>query len=624
MKTKSYSTLQEHDIHVPDRPILDGTFKNCCVEFIRYSCQGLNYTGEPAPETGTSHDFNCDVDRLCLENAVVRFLNSGTRDAAFDVYVSYCEIFKPFGAGYDSTRCLVELLAEHEENSSSLLMKHRDHYSHSVYVYLMGLCVFQNNPTIRQAYTDCYQLSDGPQACNHFLEYWGIASLFHDIGYPFEIAHQQMKVYACILEGIESHAIDSVNSYSPFISYRRIDHFAQTDMGGTTVDLNDFFAQAIAHRIGEKYGISQEELAAILKDRAVNEVPEKGGYLYMDHAYFSGLIATKKYAQGHPDQTEIPKPVLDALVAIILHNSLFKFSIRKKSPGLSIGDGQPLAYLLMLCDELQCWNRTSYGQNSRNAIFPYEFDMAVTPETGTISATYYFDSALKKGALGSKSHQSLTYADGHCKFVDDIQKIIDVQSAGILLEVTTAFSDNIRKKHAYASNTSYLNIYDFALALNGRYDKNITMTPQSSDQDILDKRQAMVASFEQLSLEFKLSNIAQAKEFAIHLEAIDCFYTDAETDYPMLEEFTEEELAHLARLEHSRWQAEKESMGWVYGTDYSNGAERAKKRHHKDMVPFEQLNHEDILKDSEPMRMMVRLLKLFDGLSIYRMNEENN
>jgi hypothetical protein len=109
---------------------------------------------------------------------------------------------------------LLELLAEHEANASSLLMKHRDHYSHSVYVFLIGLAIYRNHDAVRTAYNERYGLADGPAAACHFLEHWGLTSLFHDIGYPFEIAHQQMKAYVCKLDKRNNDGF----GFAPYVS----------------------------------------------------------------------------------------------------------------------------------------------------------------------------------------------------------------------------------------------------------------------------------------------------------------------------------------------------------------------------------------------------------------------
>ena len=42
----------------------------------------------------------------------------------------------------------------------------------------------------------------------HFLKYWGISALFHDIGYPFELSFEQVK----------SYFKNNIN-YVPFVMY---------------------------------------------------------------------------------------------------------------------------------------------------------------------------------------------------------------------------------------------------------------------------------------------------------------------------------------------------------------------------------------------------------------------
>ena len=189
-KLSSYmgsSVTEMEIIHALIDPMLNGS-----IEAVSYTHLDV-YKRQP-------YNMEKDLDRLSFESAIGRFLSSGSREDAFDIYYCYCEIFKPFGSGYDSTGLLLEMLSEHEANASSLLMKHRDHYSHSVYVFLIGLAIYKNIFAVRYAYNKKYGLKDGKEAACHFLEYWGLASLFHDIGYPFEIAHQQMKAYVCKLD----------------------------------------------------------------------------------------------------------------------------------------------------------------------------------------------------------------------------------------------------------------------------------------------------------------------------------------------------------------------------------------------------------------------------------------
>lgn len=390
-------------------PPIDAQKRNYATEallFLRDWCEDLKFDPKKAnlsDSDGKSvgagqipYNMEMDLNRLSFEKALSRFLVSGTREDAFDIYYCYTEIFKPFGAGYDATGLLLELLSEHETNASSLLMKHRDHYSHAVYVFTIGLAIFKNHEGFRKAYMKKYGLKNKKKAACHFLEFWGLTSLFHDIGYPFEIAHQQMKAYVVKLDPKNNN---DDYGFAPYVSYKNMDEFTRTRVG----DLNKLYAKAIIERLETYLGRTDVEpyyaeyvLGKALKDRAVHDNPNEKDYLYMDHAYFSGLLMAKTYISRHKEidsREKMPEEVMDAFTAIILHNSLFKFTLRSllhtKEP-LRLSDGQPLSYLLMFCDELQCSDRQSYGQNSRGSIYAFDFDMDF--QNG-LSFTYYFDEA---------------------------------------------------------------------------------------------------------------------------------------------------------------------------------------------------------------------------------------
>lgn len=651
-------------VRIPELPKSKRHYGVEALAFLRDCCEDLKFDlsperrdlsdsdGRSAGKNQVPFNMERDLDRLSFETAVGRFLATGSREDAFDIYYCYCEIFKPFGAGYDSTGLLLELLSEYESNASSLLMKHRDHYSHSVYVFLIGLAIYKNHAGVRAAYNAKYGFKDGKEAACHFLEFWGLTSLFHDTGYPFEIAHQQMKAYVCKMDKSNNDAY----GFAPYVSYRNMDEFAISRLG----DLNDLYAKAIIERLRESYLYRTEVepyyaeycLNKSLKDRAIHENPAEKDYLYMDHAYFSGLMIAKTYLARHKridSYEKLPPAVLDAFCAILLHNSLFKFTMRSflhTQEPLRLSDGQPLAYLLMLCDEMQCWDRTSYGQNSRSGIYAFDFDMDFTSDG--MRWTYYYDTTYKSKVLTAKSyrdmlHEGYTKKSGavrndRSKFVDDIDEIIRVK------DVVPAFEPNVKapdpsdiievrieekqkKTGLYLSDSNYLNLYNFALALNGRY-----AGAKTEDE--------MKRAFEDnLSLEYKLSNIAQAKGFAAQLESIGCFYTDRPVDYLPVTDFKalirehghEDDLTKIAIAEHERWCAEKRAMGWDYGNGHvgaitldggkkkNDGIMREHTRLHHDLIDYLGLEAEERFKDSDPMEQMLELIREYDGLTIYRM-----
>ena len=58
---------------------------------------------------------------------------------------------------------MVELLSEYEATGNSLLMKHRDHYSHSVYVFALGLAIYECSESYRDKFRDFYGLGGSPE-----------------------------------------------------------------------------------------------------------------------------------------------------------------------------------------------------------------------------------------------------------------------------------------------------------------------------------------------------------------------------------------------------------------------------------------------------------------------------
>ena len=619
----------------PARDQAATNLERLCLEFIREDCQGLNYSEqEEKGISGIPYNYERDVDRLCFERAIHRFMQTGTKEDAFDIYYCYADIFSPFGKGYKAARVLLETLSEHEGNGSALLMSHRDHYSHSVYVFLLGIAVYKENEAIRKAYNRRFGFGeDGPEACCHFLKQWGLTALFHDVGYPFEIAHQQIKTVAYQLAGKKIGKKDRPGECPPpFVSYGNMNVFTKFIDGDRYLDLNDIFASELEKRFGKKLGLSWQQFYDLLERRAVHSP------LYMDHAYFSGLLMLKRMLSGTDEKgaaaeydfsAKEPVKEMDALIAILLHNSLYRFEFGvigsfKNGDGskrLSLEDGQPLAYLLMLCDELQCWDRTAYGQNTIRQVSPFGADVFF--ENGKIRMEYWFDNTIQEKAVHSAAYQNMQEKpEGSVKFRDDIGEFLMLDSAGGLT-VAPVWKEKKHIANRFISESDYLNLYDFALALNGRYNQKLDPDTDTVDQLGEKEQEALQKELEQdfakLSLEFRLSNLAQAKAYQVHLEKIGCFYNSRAMDYEIVTEFSPEELEKLSVLEHERWMEEKLSMGWVFGTDYQNKLERDLRRIHKDLIPYEDLTKEEKMKDAEPMRLLIRLLDLYDGLRIYRM-----
>jgi hypothetical protein len=258
-------------------------------------------------------------------------------------------------------------------------------------------------------------------------------------------------------------------------------------------------------------------------------------------------------------------------------------------------------------------------------------------------------------------------------FLGDIQKIVDLTQIRLEVETELGSRDEVLKESGrYLSESNFLNLYRFALVLNGRWgsiDEWEKAKEEGKKEEFVsdEKRiQEFTDSFDALSLEYKLSNINQAKAFAKYMNLIGCFYTDKPVVFEPVPHFEPEDLQKIGLPEHKRWLQEHVDMGWTFAekseleklakenvrkntglTDEESDefqkavkAEltrvREQRREHWDMIEdyksdqsevsdeqakknYSRLNGEEQDKDTAPMECMLTLLKMFDGIRIYRL-----
>ncbi len=584
-------------------------------------------------------DLKLDKDKndlSCLKRSLDKFCKTGKKEDAFSVYFCFCEIYKIFGTGYKTIGRLIELLSDHEYHSGELLTKHRDHYSHSVYVFALGLAIYANDKKFAQIYDGFYKTENG---CSHFLKYWGVTSLFHDIGYPFQLAYEQIKAYTRELWGDDKNFCEGKDN--PYVSYDNMNKLVNLQKSvekrcGYVLphkNVNALFACSLADRLNYDLGETYSALSRRFKKQSE----------YMDHAYFSALILFKQIVVSG---VEITRDVLDALTAILLHNSLNRYGLKTARPHQP--SEHPLAYLLVLCDELQNWDRTAFGLVSKKDPLAYKALFEISE--GELKIEYVFnDLRVKIPVLHNESGNEVftyTYRDNLNVLKLQGKKFVDFEKNDFTIKNCDTFVDEIyklikshtqitalykqcasdKKPESFASSDKFINLCDFAVAVHASY-RTAVKRIYGIDEP----------PFEELMLELKLSNIEQAKSYAEKLELINCFYSDKELDYPVVECFVEKDeadggarrdLGFLAREEHLRWVKEKLSAGWKYGTSYiavdENGnrkedkAKRNSEKIHKDIVPYDCLTESEKEKDKIMIKNMVPFLyKYGHGVRIY-------
>jgi len=121
-----------------------------------------------------------------------------------------------------------------------------------------------------------------------------------------------------------------------------------------------------------------------------------------------------------------------------------------------------------------------------------------------------------------------------------------------------------------------------------------------------------VKPWDELAMEFKLSNLNQAQSYEEKLRLIGCKMEPIDATKAAVLEFTAGETLLMAKQEHERWMQEKLEEGWSYSPVRNDD-----KKLHDCLVSWEDLTDEVRNWDMEPVRNIVSILQS-QGYGIYR------
>ncbi|MDR1594503.1 MAG: AAA family ATPase [Prevotellaceae bacterium] len=118
--------------------------------------------------------------------------------------------------------------------------------------------------------------------------------------------------------------------------------------------------------------------------------------------------------------------------------------------------------------------------------------------------------------------------------------------------------------------------------------------------------------WEELAIEFKLSNLNQARSYSEKLALIKCEMALKDENKEAVTAFTDDEVLLMAKQEHQRWMNEKTEDGWIYAPIRDD-----KKKHHNCFAEWDKLSEEVQNWDKEPIRNMIEILKKV-GYGVYK------
>jgi hypothetical protein len=529
-----------------------------------------------------------------LKAAIDAFLDNENEGNAYEVYEIFFMIYQITSenksdidentiSAIDEPNTLLDLvkiMRKYEVNTGDLVEKQRDHFIHSVNVFILGLAIYSQNKHYRDAfrqyvkkspYKKYYRLN-GEFSHEEFLYRWGIAALFHDIGYPVEIIGKQMKKF--VNDGIKSisnsyeveTAID-FKDFNEFNSIRRLnptfgDNYWNVYPEAKFIDLfkpTDIMAFKIAMDFPEL------NIAQVQKhlNRFVSIMGDGG---FIDHGFFSSIIVLNSYGyliqKYSKNQDFFFYPIVDSATAILLHN--YYGNVLRKEPfklGTMHPTRNPLAFLLILCDELQEWNRQPLGVKNKQKSSVNELQIKINDDL--IGVEYI----VKSGALG------LGFSQNKEDFLNSVLSLRGIFRWGLSVLTHVKFENVIRemeKKEVHTPSIILRNVEKLAIKIHEDY---VLKEKADGNKDVIE-------NFNDLTPELKMSNIRQAKSIATKLTLIGCEMApinDEREKYVL----SRDETLDLAIYEHEEWCNEKLANGWVYGPRRNNT-----KKIHPDLVPW--------------------------------------
>lgn len=523
---------------------------------------------------------------------------------------------------------LVKIMKKYEENTGDLIEKQRDHFIHSVNVFLLGLAIYSQNKNYRDAfevyvtkspYKKYYRINE-EFSHEEFLYRWGVAALFHDIGYPVEIIGKQLNKF--INDGVKSisstYGADTAIDFKDFNEFNTIvkidpnfaDEYTKNYPRAKFLNLfkpTDIMAQKISTDFDS---VDVNKVAKHLDD-FVNIMGDNG---FIDHGFFSAILVLNSY--GHLIQKYAKNhdfffyPIVDSASAILLHN-YYRNVLQKKPfdlPALHPVQS-PLAYLLILCDELQEWNRQPFGIKDKKRSHVNDLNLIIDDTRLEV------DYIVKSGSMG------LGFSEDKEELLKRVLSIPSIFRRGLLI-FTDVQQDNsilreIVKSEIQAPDTLLRNVEKLAFQIHQQYiDTTTAQYNEKKDKgeldDITKEKYENLTDFEGLSSHLKIANIRQARSIPKKLNMIGCELANLSDKRDAITEFTEEEIIDLAIYEHDEWCEEKISQGWTYGEvrDDSNLI-------HDCLVPWDDLTPEIQQYDIDPVKNIPSLVESI-GLKIVR------
>ena len=338
---------------------------------------------------------------------------------------------------------------------------------------------------------------------------------------------------------------------------------------------------------------------------------EKG---FIDHGFYSSILVLNSYGNLMQKYAKNKDfffyPIVDSASAILLHNYYNK--TLQEEPfclGPLFAESYPIAFLLILCDELQEWNRQPFGILDKQKYHVNDLNIAISDEHMDV------EYILHSGSMGlgfNKEKKGFIY------------NVLDIEGKIFPKGLSVTIPETEFEKEAMldmdisdidAPDLLLRNIEKLARRINLQYNdtKDDKFEAMNDNTEIDEKKEKEL--FDALSSDLKLSNIRQARSIPKKMNMIGCEIVNKSDERDAITEFLEKEVEDLAIFEHNEWMEEKEGIGWTLDEELDEKDEKTRRTPH--LVQWKNLKPEIKQYDIDAIKNIPSLLDSI-GLKVVR------
>ena len=258
-------------------------------------------------------------------------------------------IMDPHNKG-DLHTCVGEL-GNVEQGTRNLDERTRDHVVHALLTFILG--IYMNKYFMNERYGETIKDLQ-----------WKICGMFHDVGYPVEIASRIIKGYVNNINGIKKKIDLEVPDVSFNIGFTVPDGASNTVSSILTCLQNEKNSLCLIQKVVDDWKLQihvRDEYDRLMKNGNVcHGILSSLSVLYVIDLIYQKHNPKREYKtiyhkESDCNQDHFDKQIVPACAAIFLHNlPAHCFKDAKIHPEYA-----PLPYLLKLCDTLQDWERPS-------------------------------------------------------------------------------------------------------------------------------------------------------------------------------------------------------------------------------------------------------------------------